>query len=92
MTVRVVRIMQYTYETPEQAVADMARWQVQGTFHPKGLANPTTITSAVLPMSLPEPGTEPKRPERTWQGSSCLECEADTTWCDHPPKKQEPVE
>lgn len=60
MTVRVVRIMEYTYKTPEQAIEDMARWQVQGTYYPRGLGNPTTITSAVLPMTLLEPEPEPE--------------------------------
>ena len=53
MTVRVVRILEYIYPDEETAIADMARWQVQnGTYHPRGLGNPMTITSAVLPLTL----------------------------------------
>lgn len=130
MTVRIIRILEYTYETAEQAEWDMGRWQVQGTYWPKGLGNPTRVVSAVLPptfLKADEPTKQPtvhgfeqehsaespfcgalvlrdvhgdtcgltrehpihaKTPiHHTWQGNCCLECEADTTWCDNPPKE-----
>lgn len=34
MVVRVLRVMEYTYETVERATADMSRWVVQGEYRP----------------------------------------------------------
>lgn len=54
--VRVVRVMEYDYESVEEATADMAKWQVQTvrSFNPR-----CTIRSATLPMeAVPPPPSE----------------------------------
>jgi len=56
MTIRVVRLMEYTYPDLETAHADMARWAVQGTFSPGGnklitstvIINPTPFESVIV--------------------------------------------
>lgn len=54
MAVRVLRLMEYTYDDLERAHEDMARWQVQGTFRPRP---DVTIRSTVL--LDPQPFDEP---------------------------------
>jgi hypothetical protein len=48
--IRVVRIMEYEYETQEQADADMARWQVPAIGNKKfGTAGPLIKSTILLP-------------------------------------------
>lgn len=49
MTVRVLRLMEYVYADAETAVADRARWQIQGTYTP---STKITIHSTTLPMEF----------------------------------------
>jgi len=51
--IRVLRIMEYTYDSIDVALSDMARWHVQGAHKPN---THTTIKSTTLPMEfLDEP-------------------------------------
>lgn len=43
--IRVLRVLEYTYDTAEHMIADRARWQVQDVFNPN---NSTTIKSTVM--------------------------------------------
>lgn len=43
--IRLLRVLEYTYETGEDMVRDMARWQIQGT---RTFGGPTTISSSVV--------------------------------------------
>lgn len=49
MTVRVLRLMEYVYADAETAIADQARWAVQGAMIPN---TRMTIRSTVLPMEF----------------------------------------
>ena len=49
MSVRVLRLMEYTYEDAEQMVDDMNHWKVQGTFSPRiGMTIKSTTLSPML--------------------------------------------
>jgi hypothetical protein len=51
--IRVLRIMEYIYDSADLAFSDMARWHVQGVYMPN---NHMTIKSTSLPMEfLDEP-------------------------------------
>lgn len=65
--IRVIRLLEYTYESLDAAQDDMERWHVQGTYHPGGRRR---ISSTVLvnPMQYEEPlivGEELNVPEQS---------------------------
>lgn len=53
MKIRVLRLMEYTYESVEVMEKDMARWQVQGTeVHGSIKIKSTTLPLEVLDENL----------------------------------------
>lgn len=46
---------------------------------------PTCSNAGLLHKADAQPG------EHTWQDGCCVECEADTSWCDHPPQDLKPL-
>lgn len=51
--IRVLRVLEYTYESGEDMANDMAHWQVQGT---RNFGGPTTISSSVVSTTtVPDP-------------------------------------
>lgn len=58
MKVKVLRLLEYTYESAEEAARDQQRWAVQNTTTFNGL---TVIRSAVLSPDFQGPPAEPER-------------------------------
>lgn len=55
MKVRVIRLLEYVYDSPERAIEDQGRWQVgaNATYMAGGKVNPTlVIRSATLPAAF----------------------------------------
>lgn len=49
--IRVLRLLEYIYDTPDRMIDDMARWQVQGT---KRYGNMTIHSTTLSPEILTE--------------------------------------
>jgi hypothetical protein len=60
--IRVLRLMEYIYDSIELAESDQARWQVQGVYRPN---TSVTIKSAALPLEVLPDEPETRRASRS---------------------------